>query len=394
MKPGPPLDPAAPSLAVIGAGVAGCALTARLRWLGWRGPISLWESGRGAGGRASTRRSRHDPLLRLDHGAPLLSIDRSPPPALLAPLLAGGWLEPWSGELAQLDREGRLIAGATDPLTRGALYRGKGGMDQLCRGLLELGGAEIELNVNSLVRHLARTTHGGWELQDQRQQRLGGADWLVLSGTLLVHPRCQALLGWSEPPLQALLSSLTDPQLERAAAAIAAVGASPRHALLLLIPSAAAEQWRLLPFRLLSFEEAAQKRWGLSRVLIQPLADGRCAVVAHSTAELAPLPGLIPAAEGQQALIEKLRSALAAVLKPWITILDLESAEPQLMRWGAAFPEGPGLASDLMLCPQSRVGFCGDFCSGAGFARIEGALRSGELLAEQLLAALRPGAPA
>ena len=188
-------DPAVPSVAVIGAGVGGCALAARVRQLGWRGPIGLWESGRGPGGRASSRRSRHDPLLRFDHGAPLFSITTTPEPALLAPLLEGGWIEPWSGSLAQLDGQGQLIAGATDPLTQGALYRGRGGMDQLCRGMLELGGTDLQLNGGCLVRHLERSADGGWDLLDHQQQRLGVADWLVLSGTLLAHPRCQALLG-------------------------------------------------------------------------------------------------------------------------------------------------------------------------------------------------------
>jgi predicted NAD/FAD-dependent oxidoreductase len=39
-----------------------------------------------------------------------------------------------------------------------------------------------------------------------------------------------------------------------------------------------------------------------------------------------------------------------------------------------------------MFCPRSRVGFCGDFIAGVGFGRIEGALRSGEQLAHELLA--------
>lgn len=38
-----------PSLAVIGAGVAGCALAAHLVALGWNGPLTLWETGRGPG---------------------------------------------------------------------------------------------------------------------------------------------------------------------------------------------------------------------------------------------------------------------------------------------------------------------------------------------------------
>jgi predicted NAD/FAD-dependent oxidoreductase len=56
------------------------------------------------------------------------------------------------------------------------------------------------------------------------------------------------------------------------------------------------------------------------------------------------------------------------------------------MRWGAAFPQPPGLDPDLVLCPASRIGFCGDYVAGPGFARVEGALRSAEALAEQLLA--------
>jgi predicted NAD/FAD-dependent oxidoreductase len=395
-------DPAVPSVAVIGAGVGGCALAARVRQLGWRGPIGLWESGRGPGGRASSRRSRHDPLLRFDHGAPLFSITTTPEPALLAPLLEGGWIEPWSGSLAQLDGQGQLIAGATDPLTQGALYRGRGGMDQLCRGMLELGGTDLQLNGGCLVRHLERSADGGWDLLDHQQQRLGVADWLVLSGTLLAHPRCQALLGWPEPPLQPLVRQLGDGQLERAAAAIASIDCSPRSALLLLIQPPLAEAWRRLPFRLLSFDAAAQARWGLSRLSIQPLEDGRCVVVAHSTAEVATLhadvvgsrssvarlPGVTPSPQREQELIEALGAALLAVLEPWITSTALEGAEPQLMRWGAAFPEGPGLPSPLTLCPQSRIGFCGDFTSGPGFGRIEGALRSGEELAPRLLAAM------
>ncbi|WP_255111634.1 NAD(P)-binding protein [Synechococcus sp. RedBA-s] len=230
---------AVPSLAVIGARVAGCALAARMRRLGWQGPISLWESGRGPGGRASTRRSRHDAHVRLDHGAPLLSISSSPAPAVLAPLLDGGWIEPWGGGLAQLDAGGQLITGSTDPLTHGDLYRGRGGMDQLCHGLLELAGSDVELHSQCLVRDLAPTAHGGWELLDQQQQRLGAADWLVLSGSLLVHPRCRTMLGWPEPPLQPLARTLGDPQLERAAAGSAAIDSSPRCALLLLIPPAA-----------------------------------------------------------------------------------------------------------------------------------------------------------
>ncbi|MGA0022769.1 MAG: NAD(P)-binding protein, partial [Vulcanococcus sp.] len=43
-------------LAVIGAGVGGCALAAALRQQGWLGSMALLEIGRGPGGRTATRR--------------------------------------------------------------------------------------------------------------------------------------------------------------------------------------------------------------------------------------------------------------------------------------------------------------------------------------------------
>ena len=96
-------------LAIVGAGVAGCALAAQLRRQGWSGSINLLEIGRGPGGRAATRRSRRDPALAINHGAPLFNITGSPPPALLAPLRQGDWIQPFTGVIQALDGEGRLI---------------------------------------------------------------------------------------------------------------------------------------------------------------------------------------------------------------------------------------------------------------------------------------------
>ncbi|NDG74252.1 MAG: hypothetical protein EBX49_02720, partial [Synechococcaceae bacterium WB8_1B_136] len=176
--------------------MSGCALAAQLRRLGWSGTLAILEIGRGPGGRAATRRSRHDPGLRINHGAPLLNLQNpeQPPPALLEPLLIGGWVEPWAASIGCLDGEGKLDAPRDDGFSRGALYRGRGGMEQLCRGLLHLAGSP-ELHGNSLVRWLQPLPAGGWRLLGATGDPLLSCRWLALSGTLLAHPRCQALLG-------------------------------------------------------------------------------------------------------------------------------------------------------------------------------------------------------
>lgn len=398
--------PPAASIAVIGAGVAGCALLAQLHQLGYGGGLSLWEIGRGPGGRASTRRSRTDPELLINHGAPLLNLTASPPPQLLEPLLQGGWLEPCSARVATLQGEARLQGGCSDGLLAGDLFRGRGGMEQVCQGLLKLAAPSLECHFNTVVRDLAVVPGGRWQLLDGEGAVLHEVDWLVLSSTLLAHPRSQALLGWPAVPLRQVAAGLGDLQLDHVLTTIAGIRFEARSNLLLVVPAEAAAPWRALPFDLLQFDAAAQQRWGLQRVVIQPLADGRCAVVAHSSATFAAdhlslygersaaarLLGLAPDQQRQETVIAALESQLLQALAPWLGAPAMAGVDRQLMRWGAAFPVAPGLPSELCLCPASRVGFCGDYVAGPGFGRIEGALRSAERLAELMAAAVRPPA--
>jgi len=384
-------------LGIIGAGAAGCALAAALRLRGWGGSIQLLEIGRGPGGRTATRRSRRDAGLAINHGAPLFNICSDPEPRLLDPLRRGGWIEPFSGAIHSLDGNGHLGPAIDDGFSSGRLWQGRGGMEQLCRGLLELAQGQAghtALRSGCLVRHL-QPQPDGWTLTDPDGQPLLHCRWLVLSGTLLAHPRCQRVFGWSDVPLRSAAAQLKDPQLLEACGALAASGSQASSNLLLTLPAEAAEPWRQQPWRLLQFTPAAQARWGLRRVSLQPQGDQRLAVVAESSAAFAErhldvygsrssagqLLGAAPEAGAEAAVLEQLAQALGDALQ-----LPTATGDRQLMRWGAAFPQGPGLEPHLQFCPASRIGFCGDAVAGDGFGRVEGALRSAEALAERLLA--------
>jgi predicted NAD/FAD-dependent oxidoreductase len=381
---------------------------ASLRRRGWSGPIGLWEAGRGPGGRAASRRSRNDEALVIDHGAPLFNIATAPAPALLAPLRAGGWIEPWGGIAADLGGEGQLLRPSGDPLLAGELWHGCGGMDRMAHGLLELAEAcgPVERHWGHRVRQLERRPGGGWALLNEDGEELAEVDWLVLSGSLLAHPRASALLGWPQVPLRQVAATAGDPQLQRAVAAIGASGTEGRSNLLLVVPASRAQPWRELPFQLLACDREAQARWDLRRLSVQPLTDGRCAVVAHSSAALtAQYPqvfgtgsaiarelGASPDRAAEAELIDRLAEAVGGVVSRWLgeaeATAGLAVAQRQLMRWGAAFPLPPGLPAELQLCPASRIGFCGDFVEGLGFGRVEGALHSAEALAARLAARL------
>ena len=91
-------------------------------------------------------------------------------------------------------------------------------------------------------------------------------------------------------------------------------------------------------------------------------------------------------ADREREVIDKLSAALEDALSSWPIAPLPQEADRQLMRWAAAFPVGSGLPETLQLCPRSRVGFCGDYVSGPGFGRIEGAMQSAHRLVASLLA--------
>ncbi|MEB3270387.1 MAG: NAD(P)-binding protein [Synechococcus sp.] len=396
------------NLAVIGAGVSACALTARLRQLGWRGSITLVEAGRGVGGRAASRRFRHDPSLQLDHGAPLLTLPDDGAPALLPPLLASGQLRPWPWQrspLGCIEASGAWLPGPGALASEGRLLRGWPAMENLALGLLDLAlaaagpagtaaGAPPPQRLHGVrITGLVQGPDGLWQLIDNHGSLRLQAHWLVLSGTLLAHPRCLALLGLEEVPLQRAGRELADPALERLLAAVAHLRYDPRLALLAVLEGAQAALWRQLPFAHLEFTAAAQRRWGLERILLQPQSGDRLGLVVQ-----APAARFQPAPDGhgrgieageEERLIAGLRAALADCLSSGLDPRALPAAQQcQLMRWGGAFPLAPGLEAAEMICPASRLALCGDAIAGPGFARLSGAWWSGEWLAEQLHAQL------
>merc|ERR1719382_453558 len=69
-----------PRIAVVGGGVSACSLAYALRdqLASKTLSLTLFEMGRGPGGRASTRTTREFPDLHVDHGAPSFSARTAP----------------------------------------------------------------------------------------------------------------------------------------------------------------------------------------------------------------------------------------------------------------------------------------------------------------------------
>ena len=370
-------------LAVIGAGLSACALASALRRKQTVNSLVILEAGRGPGGRCATRRRRDDALWRLDHGAPTLSFSGPPQGhlgALVDALCDRGVLVPDAGCVVGLDGDGALVEPPAHPLLCGPRWRGQPTMAAVAETLLADAGEAVFTCFGERISTL-RWHDGHWLLP-------GGwrAKTLVLSGTLLAHPRSLAMLGWPDVPLRSAVAVGVDPSLDAALASIAVMTASVRWNLMLELPSVPAGLGTADPLpRQIWLTPEARDHCGVERLVLHPQSDGRLGLVVHGLDDGAAIrpdtqPDLLVHHE------RRLLAALPALLGPWPA---LQAALPEarslgVMRWGAAQPLDHALPRDLQWCPQARVGFCGDWIAGSGFGMAEGALQSALDLAETL----------
>jgi predicted NAD/FAD-dependent oxidoreductase len=224
----------APRVAVIGAGAAGSAFCWRLLTRpGATASVTLFEMGRGAGGRAGSRRDRVVPDLLVNHGAPLFhvsSTDAAELGLLLDALLASGHVAPWSGSHGTvgawdgaLRTTARAAASKGEPADDPGLrrYVGTPSMSSLARGCLALadggGGGSLDCHFGVRVSELrpvpaadggASRVGGGWEVVDKTGRSYGEFDWLVAAGITPALARWRAGFG-EEPPLQVCVRALS-----------------------------------------------------------------------------------------------------------------------------------------------------------------------------------------
>lgn len=377
-------------LVVIGAGLSGCALVGRLHQIGWSGSMAIVEAGRGPGGRCATRRRRDDPDWRLDHGAPGLNflgpVDERLE-ALLQPLRTSGVLRPEWGAITAVDSCGALLDPPEHPLLLGEQWRAHPTMAHLCEALLPTSNANVEMLFGRRVRRLV-WERSSWILYDEAGELIVQAKALVLSGSLLAHPRSLAMLSWRDVPLRSAIAEGQDPQVDRVLACLAASQSAVRWNLMLALPAlhsvdAATE----LP-RQIWLSAEAQDCFEIERLVLHPQADGGLGVVVHGLD-----PGLEITPESQPSLLaereRRLQQGLSTILRPWPSLVDaLNHKRVQgVMRWGASQPLNQPLPAALQWCPHSALGLCGDWIEGQGFGHAEGALLSAVALADTLQAA-------
>lgn len=374
-------------LAVIGAGLSGCSLIGRLQQLGSHLNIGLIEAGLGPGGRAATRRRRDQSDWLLNHGAPGFSLSGSMPEeveALLAPLRSAGVLQRDERPVLSLDADADCSP-ATSPeaCPDGGWWHGVPCMASICEALLDAASSvQLSRQFKTRVRWLERR-QDHWLLENEERSWSIRAQCLVLSGTLLAHPRSLKMLAWDDVPLRSAVAEGLDVDLDEVLTQLQRSQADVRWNLMVDL-GVLEPNGDQLPAQIW-LDNAARARWKVERLVLQPQSDGRWGLVVHG---LDSGKAITPESQGrllaqeQQRLVDLLPEVLTSI--PVMSAALNQATPLGVMRWGASRPLNHPLPPALQWCPTSAVGFCGDWIDGPGFGTAEGAIRSGVNLAEQL----------
>ncbi len=345
-QPLPPLR-----VAVIGAGIAGSSCAASLRQAGLA--VTVFDKSRGVGGRMATRRvdgvviDGQPQALDFDHGAQHIPARHPRFKGALRRAAAAGVVAAWSP---------RVHAAWPAP-TRRETWVPLAGMPALARHMLGDAPLQLQCEVQRLQRSAA-----GWELQAADGSIHGPFDQVLLA----------------MPPAQA--AALLAGQHDRWAEHLAGV---PMQACWTLMAATQEVDW---PWDACEPEAARSPLAWVARNDRKPGRQAPAGVatwVAHATPEwtaqhLEDSPAAVQAALSQ---------ALGALLPRGV---KLQWHHRAVHRWRYALPAeaAPAAGSECWWDAQRGLGVCGDFLGRGGQGGVEAAWRSGDELADTLLAAL------
>ncbi len=344
-----------PTVAVVGAGIAGAACAAGLQQAGLA--VTLFDKSRGAGGRLATRRaawtgddgSAH--AVEFDHGAQTIAARQPRFRALLARAEAAGAVARW---------QPRVHAGWPAAAVRD-VYVGTPGMPALVRHLAR----GVPLRLEQTVQRLHRTNQG-WQL--------------VLAGSETAGPFDQVVLAL--PPAQAavLLAGHQDPWAD----ALAAVPMAPCWTLMAATDDV---DW--------PWDATEPGRGPLAWVARNDRKPGRSAPrgIATWVAQATPAWSTAHLEADPADVARALRDALSALLPARAASGGpLRWHHGSVHRWRYALPAADTLDGRQCWWDAARgLGVCGDGFSGGD---VEAAWRSGDELADTLAAALETPAAA
>ncbi|KAJ4976458.1 hypothetical protein NE237_001564 [Protea cynaroides] len=338
-------------VAVVGSGISGAVCASALARNGVA--VTVFDSGRGPGGRMSQRReiSEDGTELFFDHGAPFFTVNDNDVMGLVNEWEARGLVAEWKETFSSFDRISSKFA---DFEKEGSSkkYVGVPGMNSICKAICHEPGVDAKFGV-TVGRLEWLEDKNSWLLIGLDGQSLGSFDGVVASDKNTVSPRFTSVTGRPTPLDMTLVPELAQKLKE--------VPVHPCFALML----AFSEPLSSVPVKGFSFKNSDVLSWAFCDSSKPGRPEMSECWVLHSTAEYAK--GVI-SQTGLQKPSNTTLTKVAEELFQEFRNTGLHIPVPFFVkahRWGSAFPAAVIAAEQKCLWDGTkRLAICGDFCVG------------------------------
>ena len=374
-------------LIIIGGGISGCVFASQYLRNNTTKKIALIEIGRGLGGRSSTRISKRFKGWRLNHGAPNLNICNSKNDPLLKSyideLLENKLIKIDDSEIASLDEEANLETMKNSEFNNGIIYHSSFSMSQLSENIIELNNlrGNIDFYFETLIVDL-EFDNDEWTLTSNDGDKFK-SNYLVCSTNLLSHKRSLKILKVDQIPLRKAIPKNKDKKIDLLLNFLDKQSFIPR--LTLLIYTNENYNFKDLYYkkhRCFYLSKRLENNYKIERVIFQSLDKNKLGIVLH-TKNIDFINSYINTKD-ENLFKQKIFSNFNRLFSNNALVNQLTcNEEISIMKWRASQPSGCAVPLSLQFSRKYRIGFCGDWFEGEGFARIEGSILSALILEEK-----------
>ena len=360
---------------IIGAGISACTFASYINKIYSDASILLIEHGRRLGGRATTRKSRKNQILEFDHGLPSISFSQHVSQDILSiitPLINKKKLLDISNDVLMMDEFGIL----TNSFTTNKIYKCSPFMINFCEEIVNqsINPSKINFLFQTLTKSLYRDKDL-WNIQINNGDFAKSKN-LILSSSLIAHPRCLEILGTDSLPLRDAFIIGQDKVVDSILQKTKKLTYIKRKIYILHVSNQSIVHNFNYHYLQVVFSEVVMKDLNFEKIIFQIQSDGSMILVLHCT-------NLDKHVHINNYNIFK---SLKSLFINYPTFLDLilESRLIDTMYWRASQPLNNLLSKDLQWSENSKIGFCGDWFNWKNCGGVETAMNSSIRLAQLL----------
>ena len=374
-------------LLIVGGGIASCVFASKYLQNNLNKKVALVESGRGLGGRSSTRISKRHKGWELNHGSPNLNILNRKNNKLLKnyikDLSQNNFIKIDDSELVFLGDNSNSENIENPDFLCGINYLSLLSMSQLSKKIIESNNlkGKIDFYFETLIVDL-NFNNKEWKFISKNGEEFK-SKFFVCSTNLLAHKRSLEILKINEIPLRKAIPQNFDKKVDSLLNYLARQSFIPRLTFLIYTnENYSYKDSYLKKYRYFYLKKIEEIKYKFERVIFQLQDKNKLGIVVHTKNK--DLINSYLNLKDDDLFKQKIFMSFNELFEGNKLINKLTGNEKiSIMHWRASQPCRCSVPLSLQFSRKSRIGFCGDWFEGQGFGRIEGPILSALKLANK-----------